>query len=462
MIFGLLVGLTIPILLGDLILYFLDSNKILKPAENLTLSFLLGYPATTLLLFWSFFIDVPYRVIIIGGVVTAMFVVINIYHGGLDLTVVWIRQLKQRIMQLREAKLLNIKRILLFALLILIVFKLSYAFIETCSKPEYSWDACAFWTMDGKYFYHLNQEQPGQILKLFLLVKNYHVDYPKQIPLMHCWLFSWMGEANDQWSKVFFPISLVCFLVLFYASLRKIRGNLGAGFFTYILLTSPFFLYASTIGYADFTLSVYFSTGVILFHRWILEKEEVYFWLFTIFIALTTWIKLEGKLLYILGFALLLIYNWNNSHRSAKSIMTKMGQYISAYIVIGLPWQLFVSFNHLETREKFGYYLPYFIDLHNQIYTKLFNQGSWGVFWIAFMAAVMFSYKTLLKTKTVYLMISFLLFYGIVLFIYQFTDDGYGIFSTSFNRVWISIYPVAVFLFACIVPKMKLSILGED
>jgi hypothetical protein len=240
------------------------------------------------------------------------------------------------------------------------------------------------------------------------------------------------------------------------------RGKLGAGFFSYFLLTSPFFLYDSTVGYADFTLSVYFSGGVILFYRWIHEKEEVYFWLFTIFIALTTWIKLEGKLLYLLGLILLLIYTWNNSNRSVKTIMTKVGQYLSVYAVIGLPWQLFVSSHHLETREKFGFYLPYFFDLHAQIYTKLFAQGSWGVFWIAAVAAALFFYKTLFKTKTVYLAISFLLFYGIVLFIYQFTDDGYGIFSTSFNRVWISVYPLTVFMIGCIVPRIRLSILGDD
>ena len=80
-ILGLLVGLAIPILLGNLILCFLDSKKVLKPAENLPLSFLLGYPAVTLLIFWSFLLNLPYRVFIIGGAVTALFVLKIILLG---------------------------------------------------------------------------------------------------------------------------------------------------------------------------------------------------------------------------------------------------------------------------------------------------------------------------------------------------------------------------------------------
>jgi hypothetical protein len=459
-ILGLLVGLAIPILLGNLILYFLDSKKVLKPAENLTLSFLLGYPAITLLIFWSFFVNLPYRVFILGGVITALFVLRIIFLGKFSYAGELFSQLKHQIVQMRGRKFYTLKNILLSLLLILIVIKLSYVFIEACSKPEYSWDASAFWTMDGKSFYYLNQEQPGQLLKYFFMLPNYHPEYPKQIQIMHFWLFSWMGEANDQWSKIIFPISLGFFLILFYTSLREIRGNLGATIFTYFLFSSPLFLYLSTVGYADFTLSVYFSLGIIFFHRWIQKKQDIYFWLFSIFISLTSWIKLEGKPLSILGLAILLMYVYRNYNKSIKYILTKVGQYLFILLIISLPWQLVVISNHIETREKLASHLTHFFDLHSQIYIKLFSQGSWGIFWIAVVAAVLLYYKRLFKRENVYLAITFLLFYGIVLFIFQFTYDGYTAFNVSFNRVWLSVYPVTVFMLGCIVPKVSLGTLG--
>lgn len=460
-IVGLAVGLTIPILLGNIILFFLDSKKILKPVENLALSFMLGYAGITLLLFWSFFINLPYRVSIISGAIIASFVLKSFFRNNLGYAKNLLLQLKHQFVQIRGWQFLNLRNILLILLMILIIFKLTYSFIETSSKPEYSWDASAFWTMDGKYFFHLNQEVPDKILKFYLMFNNYHPDYPKQIPLMHFWLFSWMGEANDQWSKIFFPISLVCFLVLFYSSLRKTRGKLGAGFITYLLLSSPFFLYDSTIGYADFTRSAYFSLGVIFFYRWIHEKQDLYFWLFALFSSLTTWIKHEGKALCLVGLIILLIYVWNHHNRSVKAVLTKAGQYLSAYFVIGLPWQLFIIFNHLDTREKLGLYLSHFFELHSKIYASLFVGGSWGIFWIMFVAVVMFFYKSFFKEENAYLVLTFLLLYGVALFIYQFTLDGYGIFSTSFNRIWLSAYPITVFMLGCIIPKINRNILGD-
>ncbi len=460
LILGLLVGLAIPFLLGNLILYFLDSKKVLKPAENLALSFLLGYPAITLLIFWSFFVNLPYRVFITGGAITALFVLRIILLGKFSYAGELLSQLKNQIVQMRGKKFLTLTNIILSLLLILIVIKLSYVFIEACSKPEYSWDASAFWTMDGKSFYYLNQEQPGQLLKYFFMLPNYHPEYPKQIQIMHFWLFSWMGETNDQWSKIIFPISLGFFLILFYTSIRETRGNLGATIFTYFLFSSPLFLYLSTVGYADFTLSVYFSLGIIFFHRWTQKKQDIYFWLFAIILSLTSWIKLEGKPLSMLGLAILLIYVYHNYNESIKYILTKVGQYLFILLMINLPWQLVVINNHIETREKLASHLTHFFDLHSQIYIKLFSQGSWGIFWIAVVAAVLLYYKRLFKSENAYLAITFLLFYGVVLFIFQFTYDGYTVFEVSFNRVWLSVYPVAVFMLGSIVPKVSLGTLG--
>jgi len=67
----------------------------------------------------------------------------------------------------------------------------------------------------------------------------------------------------------------------------------------------------------------------------------------------------------------------------------------------------------------------------------------------------------LFKENNAYLALTFLLVYGVVLFIYQFTDDGYGIFSTSFNRIWLSAYPMTVFMLGCITPKINHSVLAD-
>jgi len=80
---------------------------------------------------------------------------------------------------------------------------------------------------------------------------------------------------------------------------------------------------------------------------------------------------------------------------------------------------------------------------------------------MAAVASVFFSIKRLFNKQNVYFTITLLLFYGMVLFIYLFTYDGYSWFQVSFNRIWLSIYPVTVFMLGCIVPRVRLGIVGE-
>jgi hypothetical protein len=237
---------------------------------------------------------------------------------------------------------------------------------------------------------------------------------------MHYWLFSWMGQANDQWSKLFFPVNLLCFLVLFFNSLKKVRGSLGGLIFSYFLVSCPLLLYHATIGYADFIIAAYFSLGVIFFYGWAREREDVYFWLFAVFFSLTSWVKLEGKPLFILGGILLLLHLFRQHGRSFRPILKRVFHYFLVYAVIGLPWQVLLLVNQVSTREKFAFHLAHFFELQARIYGALFGQGSWGIIWLAIVASILFFYKDLFRKENIYLVLTGLLFYGIILFIYLF------------------------------------------
>jgi hypothetical protein len=95
------------------------------------------------------------------------------------------------------------------------------------------------------------------------------------------------------------------------------------------------------------------------------------------------------------------------------------------------------------------------------MYNQLFIRGSFGLTWFVIIAAALFFFKRLLSRENIYLLISICLFYGMVMFIYLFTQDAYGWLDVTFNRVLLSIYPVAVYTLGCIVPKLKAGKLGD-
>jgi hypothetical protein len=256
----LIAGLFIAWLLGDMILGVFAASGKMRPPEKLALGYLIGQGALTLLLFFLFLLPISHRVMLVSWLVLALF--------GLKLLV------KRKCECLDFAAFLTgcvqfMKKMKAgpYALLLIILFsgltfKLSYVFVESCSKPEYAWDAAGNWTDAGKNYFYAEKYRPDRLVEQFKKAVN---GYPRSLSIMHYWLFGWMGEANDQWSKIIFPLELLCLLVIFYYGLEPVRGRLGALAFTYFLCSAPLFLYHATIGYADLTKTVYFSAGMIYF-----------------------------------------------------------------------------------------------------------------------------------------------------------------------------------------------------
>jgi hypothetical protein len=433
------------IMLGNIIVDVIDKKKALNWAENIAISFLIGQGALTLLLFFSLFIPLPKRILIISVIITAGFMVKLILSG---------KKLFAKRVNLfnpltKYPRIFNLKSVVIILILAGILFKLSYVFVEACSKPEYSWDASNNWTLCAKNLYFIDQQKPDQMLSVLKSSGN----YPKLIPNMHFWFFSWMGQANDPWSKIIFPLTMLSFMIFFYESLKIYIGRIWALIFSYFLLSSPFFLYHATIGYADFVIAVYFCLGAICFYRWIREKNDVFFWLFTISTALTAWIKLEGKTFYGLGLIILGIYLWMSYRGPLRAKISKLAQYLAAYLLIAFPWQAFTAMNHMSSREILAFNLSYFFEVHMRAYQMLFMQGTWGLLWIGILAAICYYGRRLLAAGNIYLSLVLLLFYLRVLFVYLFTLNSYGWFEITFNRLWLSIYPLAIFSVALIVPK---------
>jgi len=376
-ILRLFLGLLVAWLLGYLLVYLIDPEKKIPLMEGVALSYLIGQGAITLLLFLLFLLPITNRVMIATLLVVVLFTLKLFF----DKKKRWINLagLIDSLQRLFKNNKKSFLFILLFTvLLVSFAIKISYSFVETCSKPEYAWDASGNWTDVGKNYFYVEKYRPD---KVFDELKAHVSGYPRAVSLMHCWLFSYMGEANDQWSKIIFPIELLCLLIIFYYGLKPARGQLGALAFTCFLSSAPLLLYHSTIGYADLTKTIYFAVGIICFYRWLKTKQDSYFWFFAAPLALTTWVKLEGKALYAIGLVLLLFYLWRSCRESLRSRLFYVGRYLSLFVIIGLPWQLFVMFNRLpDPQGTVQLSFSKFFELHQTMYSLMFMEGSWGLF----------------------------------------------------------------------------------
>jgi len=466
MILKLFIGLFIAWLFGHLIVSFFDSKKNLPLIESIALSYLIGQGMIALLLFFLFLLPITNRPMIATLLVLILLAgkilfdknkrIINIDTLRKDISslglIAYINDYKGRLINRRNLLAIS----LLLVLVTLLFCKISYVFIETCSKPEYAWDAAGNWLESGKNYYYAEKLRPDKIL---VELKKSPVGYPRGLSIMHYWLFSWMEEVNDQWSKIIFPLELLCLLTLFYYGLKPIRGELGAIAFAYLLSSAPIFIYHATIGYADFTRTTYFAVGIIYFYRWLQTKQNSYFWYFAIPITLTTWIKVDSKIHYAIGLILLIIYLWRSCQESLRNKISYVGWYLSLFALIGLPWQIFVTLNGLQDLQSvaIGFSYDRLLYLHKEMYNMMFLEGSWGVFWIIVPAILLFFPRRQLTGQNIYLFITILLFCGNLLFVFLCTFNlNYGI-SGVFNRILLPIYPVVVFNLGCVLPSLAVN-----
>lgn len=443
----LFVGLFLTGALGFVIIGLTGAERKLSRLESAALSYLIGQGTLTLFLFFLFLLPIAHRTVVAASLIAVMFVLRLFFVRG------------KRAFSFEFLKRLDLKKsglyFFIFTILVTGLFvKLSYAFVDALSKPEYSWDASGNWTVAGRNYYFLEQLEPD---KLSAELANTVNGYPRAISIMHYWLFNWLGEANDQWSKIIFPVELLCLLIVIYYSLRQIRGDPGALAGTYLLFSAPLFLYHATIGYMDLSLTVYFSVGIIYLYRWALSGENSFFWLFSLPLAYTAWLKLEGKTLYAIGLVLLLVYLWRDFRGAAKSKLMYAAGYLALFLLIGLPWQLFIVFNHLPNAQTISPNLPKFFEFHRNMYESMFLQGSWGLFWLLGAAVMIFFFRRQLSGKNLYLFFALLLFYGDLLFVYLGFHSSVSEMAATFNRVLLPIYPIAVFNLACVLPPIKIG-----
>jgi len=451
--FRLLIGLFTAWLLGYLIVYLFDPSKKLSLFEGIALSFLIGQGAISLLSFFLLLLVPALNSTLITTLLIAILFAVRLFFDK-NMQFIGFPGSTANIRRFFDDR-KNIIFVMLFILLCsLLMIKISYSFIEACSKPEYAWDASGNWTGIGKNIYHAQKYRPDKVIG----VLSHESSYPRGISLMHYWLFGWMGEANDQWSKIIFPIEFLCLCIIFYYGLKPIRGQLGAVAFTYFLCSAPIFLYHSTIGYADLTKTVYFTVGIIYFYRWIQTKQNNYFWFFAASLAFTTWIKMEGKVLFAIGLALLLFYLWRGCEEPFRNKLFFIGKYLSLFIIIGLPWQLFIMFNRLlDPQSVLGFFYSRFFELHKEMYVLMFSEGSWGLFWVIAAVAMVFFFKRQITGENTYLFLAILLFYGNLLFVFLIgLNPQHGI-TAVFNRVLLPVYPVVVYNLGCIIPALRID-----
>ncbi len=262
-------------------------------------------------------------------------------------------------------------------------------------KHTLGWDGLLNWELKARYAFQNGGTIPATYYssagRLFS-----HPEYPLGIPFTELWLYLWMGEPNQFWVKIIFPLFYAVCAPLLAMFVVRLSAKRRAGLLIAALLPFVPAISASqggiVVGYADIPLSVFYLAAVGYLLLWSRTDDSRFLIVFAACSALLPWIKSEGIILWgvlvLLGFVLALV----------RRRLVQLAASIAPGAILIFAWRVYLRVVHLLPHSDFV--SPSFTMLRNNVgrlgdifrilFTGLRETSQWSIFWL--MAAVALIY----------------------------------------------------------------------
>lgn len=343
-----------------------------------------------------------------------------------------------------------------------ILFEVLYAFFRALIKPIESYDAIAIYAIRSKIFFlakAIPQDYFASIARAFP-----HADYPLNIQLFETFLYTSMGNLNDQLVKVIFPLFFVTILCMLYFAVRRFAGRTYALVFTFILAGIPHFNNYATNAYLEVPLAFYIFASAIFLLRWMEDNSITGALLLSAVCAgLAGWTKNEGLMYCVIYIALVFFYTASKLRNISRKDIFRVVLYSGVIICILLPWTVIKAKWHISNDEislanlnpanlarqlhKLG---PVFYEFQKQ----LFGPKKWNIFWPVFILAAIFNHRKLTAFPYRYAAaVIFMALGGYVLFYMISYVDVTFFASKTWARFMLDFLPIAVYILAVLLKE---------
>lgn len=166
------------------------------------------------------------------------------------------------------------------------------------------WDGVMNWELKARYAFLNHGALPAEYFsgpgRAFT-----HPAYPLGIPFAELWIYLALGETNQFWAKIIFPIYYAAGTVLLASFASRITGRNWIGLLVAALL---FLTPQVTIGtggamsgYADFPLSAIYLAAIGFLALSCSRNDPTAFRLYAACTALLPWFKREGAVLWFIA-----------------------------------------------------------------------------------------------------------------------------------------------------------------
>jgi hypothetical protein len=262
-------------------------------------------------------------------------------------------------------------------------------------KHTLGWDGLLNWEIKARYAFLSGGVIPGSYYSSAGRAFS-HPEYPLGIPNTELWLYLWMGEPNQFWVKIIFPLFYAAGAGLLTLLSARLTGKRWLGLLAGALLAFVPSICASpggiVVGYVDVPLGVMYLAAIGYLLCWFQRDHRHAIVVFAACSALLPWIKSEGVVLWlvsgILGLGLALL-----KRRSAQVALAMLPG-----LAITIGWRIYLKFAHLWPHSDF--FRPTLVVLRENIgrlgeicrllFEEVRETAHWSIFWL--LAAIAIAY----------------------------------------------------------------------
>jgi hypothetical protein len=213
------------------------------------------------------------------------------------------------------------------------------------------WDGLLIWELKARYAYLNGGALPAAYFSDATRAYS-HPDYPLYLSMIEMWLYLWIGDPDQFYVKLIFPVFYAAGVVLLAhagASLSRKRwsGLLVANLFLFV----PFLTRAAggiVLGYADVPLSIFYVAAFYFLSVFTLENSKTSLAIFVAIGAILPWLKREGVILW---FVLTCCGAWMIWRR--RGILPALVSFLPGVCVLA-SWQTYLSAMHASISRDFS------------------------------------------------------------------------------------------------------------
>lgn len=345
--------------------------------------------------------------------------------------------------------------------LTIIIVQILYVFTYGLELPVNGWDAWAIWFGKAKAFFI-----DGAVTERAVTTTP-HPDYPLLMPLTVAWVFTVLGEANDQLGKLLYSLQFVSLLLIFHYALSNFLSRKMNLVFTSLLSLAPIViihagglpvdahpggLYTGDfVGYSDLALSIYFIAGGAFIVMYITGLGAGNLIMAALFFSFAAWTKNEGLTMALMGVLLMTLAIFRSKKDGA--IMFLKTLLICALIII--PWLTYKSSLGLESEYSSEFSLGNIIAnldrlplIGSYLFIHLFlNTELYNLIFYLFVVMTFLNIRGLFNRTLLPLN---LLFFGqlfIYILVFMITPVKLNVaLATTLDRLILHLLPLAIFI----------------